>query len=1496
MAAMRWFSSKGYCPIGSISALFFLVAAFTLSFSVFAQTPICAYQVSTNGGNTIVTNGGAVTPGSFLFVGSFGTGLSSGRDILIDGSPAVRIFGWPNGVSTTGLSLGSHTLRATHPVDLGDSCAGQFTEITFVLTNDAIPPVISDPNISSSPLVNGYTLGSFSSDLRVTASDTQTPTAQMTVRARFGSNPWFSLQYESFSEFGNNQWRVSLGTVQLANLQNGTYDLVIEARDTSNNASSITRSVVVNLPVPLTPTIALPSQNQVVRTRNALVTGSAQDAAQVRIVSSDTLIESTIAVNNGGYSGTITFPQDGTYTITATGTNANRTSPASAARTFTIDSVGPQPILWQFDDGATLTAGSTVTRKGQIQVTLQDASAIVGSSVSLLLEGVAVDNASWSAGAQTLFATVDFDAVSNGARILALSATDEHGNLATTELSVNVEVAPLQSPVLSDPPASAYVRFPDVNVIGTSRENTIVTLLLGGVATGAPMAVASGNFSKIVTLPADGVYQIQAVAETSREFSPPSPARTVTLDRVAPLITLVEYAGAPLTAGTVVTTTGLLRVTATDVVALASLRIVIQGVLNEAGVNGVANLPVNFANAANGNYELVVTARDLANNATESRIPFVLNLAPPATPPTITYPTNGLALTSPNVPVSGTAPIGTQVQLYLGGVALGGLIAVTANGTFSGYLTGLLEGANLITADARNIRGSSPRSAPVSVNLSVAAPAVSFASPSAGATLTATTNIELTATASAPRTVSRVVLSINGAPVATLTSPPYRFIWNLDAVPNGPHTFAAVVTDSTGATGSRTQTITLNKPPPPVITPYIGRVDAVTPAQSFGATTVAVEGRALGRFDNATVGGAPLLLKLKNNGYVRTLNVVTNANGAFVFNFIPQIGDQGSYDVSLIHPDENTPPVVQGTFAVNRLTVDNSRIRLRAPRGFTERFTVNLTTSPGTTASSVSLATPASAQPGGTLPTGISATAVPTTVAAGSGAVPYQISFTSTAQSPNTGVLVAQLVATESGAAPRAEIRIDFELVNAEPAIVPTPSALALGAKRGQAVSERIVLDNKGLVAAAGVTATLLALNDAAPPAWVFLSTTSAIGALAAGASVPVQINAAPDVGVDDGIYQFKLRVRRDVAGAPTLVGDLPISVAVTSSDNGRALFETANIYTNTRDVNNALILGVENVRISLQNEAVPTQNFTVTTNAQGIAQSDPIPAGRYRWRASALNHKDASGIVVIRPGGNTQQKIFLEYTVVSFNFSVTETTIQDQYDVIITATFQTQVPAPVVIIEPSAINVPPMQVGEQISGEMTITNYGLVRADNVVFTPPPSNQYWRIEIGGTVPNSLDAKARIVLPYKLTLLSALSSGAARQSLALQSGASGPSLIARAMANGMTARFDGNRAVSGLKRVDQKSGGTCSSTQSAGQLAYEFTCANGDKSSGGGGVAFASTTGSSCGGGAGSGGGGGGGGGWAWGDVNLGGTDAPMSPGCTPDCPAGTCCNGNGAAN
>ncbi len=185
--------------------------------------------------------------------------------------------------------------------------------------------------------------------------------------------------------------------------------------------------------------------------------------------------------------------------------------------------------------------------------------------------------------------------------------------------------------------------------------------------------------------------------------------------------------------------------------------------------------------------------------------------------------------------------------------------------------------------------------------------------------------------------------------------------------------------------------------------------------------------------------------------------------------------------------------------------------------------------------------------------------------------------------------------------------------------------------------------------------------------------------------------------------------------------------------------------------------------------------------------------------------------------------------------------------------------PTALVLIEPLVINLPAMRKGEVFQGELTLTNYGLIRADNVQANLPTGDARARIEYLRSVPSELESGDVVVVPYRV--------------VALQN-------------------FDPDDV---LKR-----GASCASSNYRGSVNYDSVCANGQVVPGRSGVAWhvsgklSSCTGgcSSCeGGGVGI---GGGGGGWGdgWGGIQKP-TPLPGSKQCPPppDCENDECGSG-----
>ncbi|WP_193222193.1 carboxypeptidase-like regulatory domain-containing protein [Alkalilimnicola sp. S0819] len=593
---------------------------------------------------------------------------------------------------------------------------------------------------------------------------------------------------------------------------------------------------------------------------------------------------------------------------------------------------------------------------------------------------------------------------------------------------------------------------------------------------------------------------------------------------------------------------------------------------------------------------------------------------------------------------------------------------------------------------------------------------------------------------------------------------------------------------------------------PIVETSYYAGLDAITPASSFGDQDVLIQGHAVDRASGGKLPNVPVKVVLDKGGFERSFEVFADAAGDFEYAFTPLSGEAGVYTVSLVHPDVVDRPE-HGRFVVSRVLMSPTSAGLNLAYDQPLSIPVKLTAGSGTQASKLRLALQ------GTTPAGITLD-VPEPISINAGQTKtVTLTVTGAETAPETGTFSLNLLSKESGAKVLGTLEVDYRLSQAVPTLQYSPSYVETGVAFGDSVIETVTLSNKGLADLQDVQLSLLDADGSPAPNWVYLITPSAAGNLAVGDTTQVQIAAAPTAGrAAEDIHRLKLRVAS--ANHPTR--DVNVYVSVVQDGIGNALFKLSDIYTATLDSNGELIQGVEGARIRVQNENVISVEQTLVSDAAGEALFQDLPAGSYRYRVTADNHEEVVGRLRVKPGITVTEEAFLPYSLVTVQWSVKEITIEDRYEITLHATFETDVPAAVVVAEPASINLPEMAAGDVFQGEIRLTNHGLIRADNLEVAMPSDDQYYRFELMDGLPDSLPAKASIVVPYRLVMLQPFEP-------------------------------DGDA-----------SGGGCYTYERCGSANYGYTCANDTTTTGNAGYCFYRSYGT-C-----SGGGGGGSGGWTGG--------------------------------
>lgn len=541
----------------------------------------------------------------------------------------------------------------------------------------------------------------------------------------------------------------------------------------------------------------------------------------------------------------------------------------------------------------------------------------------------------------------------------------------------------------------------------------------------------------------------------------------------------------------------------------------------------------------------------------------------------------------------------------------------------------------------------------------------------------------------------------------------------------------------------------LNKELQLIDTPYYAELTSVSPGVVDAKTgLVAISGAVKNRTSLQSVANVPVLVAISVRGFERTYIVYSDESGNFTYNYKLD-GVAGSYKVSVVHPEITDRPA-QGSFIAEGASVSPSDIRIKVPKNYTQKFPVKVTAGDATALNNIHLTLVANGtEETPQLPSGITISSNVLASLLANKSENINVGFSGD-NSADTSGLISYLVEADGhlGANALGRININYELSEAAPAVVTKPSYIETGVTLEGSVLEDLAVSNNGLDLLRNAKIALVGKDGAEVPNWVSLTTEPTLGDIPVGESRNVQISATPDLTVQEGIYELRLNITGDNLSDYAL----PVFIKVTQSGIGSAAFKVTDIYTATLDENNQLIYGVNNAKIQLQNENVLSEVYSLNTDANGDAVFDGIPAGRYAYRATAFDHDSISGRIWIKPGVTASENVFLMNSLVNVEWSVKEITIEDRYEIKLEATFKTHVPVALVMIDPLHVNLPVMKKGEVFQGELTLTNYGLINAENVRQVLPQNSDLVKFEFLRAVPEVLTAGEVFTLPYKIQAL------------------------------------------------------------------------------------------------------------------------------------------------
>jgi len=490
-------------------------------------------------------------------------------------------------------------------------------------------------------------------------------------------------------------------------------------------------------------------------------------------------------------------------------------------------------------------------------------------------------------------------------------------------------------------------------------------------------------------------------------------------------------------------------------------------------------------------------------------------------------------------------------------------------------------------------------------------------------------------------------------------------------------------------------------------------------------TPVVIRGRAYVLATGQPKPNAAVKVRLRIRGLTRTLDATTDAQGNFTVTYVSLPREAGIVELCATHPGDDRF-VVQDTFTLVGMYYEPERVSADLIPFTDYEFTTVLQNAGNTPLTGIQyeiLNRPAElmAQVQGPASLGDRE----------SGAVRLQMRAESNRDL--RGTLVVRAVSAEGATAHWA---LQLNIRAPRPVLQVSPAQLQAAMLRGDQTLVNFTVRNVG---GAPTEPLQVALPNVG---WMNLTTPSVIPPLAPDEEAVVTLQLTPPTDLPLGVYTGAIVVGQGLYYGVSVPfrfnnvsnrrGDLAVRVET------EATFwdESGSRRENGPLVRNAIV----QLRHPETNEILYEQ---VTESDREPLVFRDLQEGYYVVQVNAPRYAPYRQTWLVEGDRVTEVRAFIPREVVSYRWSVRPTDIPDVTIITLEAVFETNVPQPVVTVNPPLVDLSTIEESAQI--DFVIENHGLVTAENVTLELP-SHPLWRFTLLTDQIGDLQPRERRVVP------------------------------------------------------------------------------------------------------------------------------------------------------
>ncbi|MDP3298129.1 MAG: LamG-like jellyroll fold domain-containing protein, partial [Thermodesulfovibrionia bacterium] len=285
-----------------------------------------------------------------------------------------------------------------------------------------------------------------------------------------------------------------------------------------------------------------------------------------------------------------------------------------------------------------------------------------------------------------------------------------------------------------------------------------------------------------------------------------------------------------------------------------------------------------------------------------------------------------------------------------------------------------------------------------------------------------------------------------------------------------------------------------------------------------------------------------------------------------------------------------------------------------------------------------------------------------------------------------------------------ATITFNVTVIPRYPNLVANPGYLDTTMVRGSQTLVEFEVTNTGSVPANDLKIIIPATD------WLSLITPDNIGSLGPGEKIKVGLALKPAESLPLGPYTGNIALSASNGSASvnfrfTAISDKIGGLKVIAEDE----------FTYFADDHPP----VANAAVKIKNPYDGSLIAEGTTDTNGQFIKDNLLEGYYNLEVSADKHGTYNGNILVVAGQTKEIKVFLPRQLVSYTWKVEPVQTEDKYIVTLEAVFETHVPAPVITVEPTILDLSKLQYDAdgKATVNYTITNHGFIAANSATIT-----------------------------------------------------------------------------------------------------------------------------------------------------------------------------------